>query len=224
MTAMTLETDDDSDPSRPLRADAVRNRSLILKTAATLFTEQGIDVGYDEIARRAGVGVGTVYRRFPERSELVLALFETRIDQMVGIGRAALEWPDAWDGLTWFLTTSLERQVADRGLKEVMMRAVADDGGLVFSRNRIAPLLDALTHRAQADGALRRDVGATDIAVQLLIISSMSVPEQPDLWRRHLALFLEAIQARPGQPNLDGCAPSEEAMFAVMSRMHGGRR
>jgi AcrR family transcriptional regulator len=73
---MATEETSTVEGEKPLRRDAARNRELILQTAAAVFAEQGLDAGYDEIARRAGIGVGTVYRRFPERAELVQALFE----------------------------------------------------------------------------------------------------------------------------------------------------
>src|SRR3954447_25564069 len=119
MTPASIST---QEAERPLRKDAARNRELILQTAAEVFAEQGLEAGYDEIARRAGVGVGTVYRRFPERAELVQAIFESRIGEIVQVAEAALSRPDAWEGLGWFLGKVMERQVADRGLKEVMVR------------------------------------------------------------------------------------------------------
>ncbi|MCW2829318.1 MAG: TetR family transcriptional regulator, partial [Aeromicrobium sp.] len=164
-----------TDACRPLRADAARNRELILETAATVFAEQGLDAGYDEIARRAGVGVGTVYRRFPHRAELVQALFVSRVDEMVAIAEKAAACPEAWDGLAWFLEKALERQVVDRGLKEVMVRTATDDAHLTVGRDRIGPILAVLVERAHRDGTLRRDVGPTDIGVQLMMMSSMSV-------------------------------------------------
>src|SRR3954467_13973476 len=99
MDGMTPES---ANKERPLRRDAARNRELILETAAEVFAELGLEAGYDEIARRAGIGVGTVYRRFPERSELVQALFESRIEEVVAIGEEAAAMPDAWEGLAWF--------------------------------------------------------------------------------------------------------------------------
>jgi AcrR family transcriptional regulator len=210
-------------PCRGLRADAARNRALILETAAQLFAEQGIDAGYDEIARRAGVGVGTVYRRFPERSELVRALFESRIDEMVDIGERAAAFDKGWDGLAWFLERMLERQVCDRGLKEVVMttlgREVHEDAG----RDRIWPILDDIVDRAHREGTLRADVGATDIAMQVMLVSSLSPPGQPELWHRGFALLLDGLRARPDLTPLPGRVPAHEAMFALMSHLHGGQ-
>ncbi len=218
---MTIGIEHVDEACRPLRADAARNRELILETAAAVFAEQGLDASYDEIARRAGVGVGTVYRRFPERSELVQALFDSRIDEMVALAEEAAARPDAWDGLTWFLEKSLEKQVADRGLKEVMVSAVSADAHMTIGRERIGPPLEDLVARAQKGGSLRADIEATDIGMQLMMMSSMTIPEQPDLWRRYLALMLDAMRARPGQTPLPMAAPADEDMHALMCNLHG---
>ncbi len=208
---------------RPLRRDAARNRELILETAAEVFAELGLEAGYDEIARRAGIGVGTVYRRFPERSELVQALFETRIDEMVAIGEAAANMPDAWDGLTWFFEKSVEKQVADRGLKEVMVQTLDEGGRMTVGRERIGPIVEELMQRAQADGALRPDVEVTDLGMQLMLLGSLSTPEQPDLWRRYLALLLDGLRTRPDSTPLPLEAPPDEAMHGLMCNLQGRR-
>ncbi len=218
---MTIGIEHLDEACRPLRADAARNRELILETAAAVFAEQGLDASYDEIARRAGVGVGTVYRRFPERSELVQALFESRIGEMVAIAEEAAARPDAWDGLTWFLEKSLERQVADRGLKEVMVSVLSADAHMTIGRERIGPILEDVVARAQRDGSLRADVQTTDIGMQLMMMSSMSVPGQPEIWRRYLALMIDALRARPDQAPLPLAAPADEAMYELMCNLHG---
>jgi AcrR family transcriptional regulator len=217
---MTMET---ATQDRPLRKDAARNRELILETAAEVFAEHGLDAGYDEIARRAGIGVGTVYRRFPERSELVQALFESRIDEMVAIGEEAAAIPDAWDGLAWFFEKSVEKQVADRGLKEVMVQTLSESGQITVGRERIGPIVESLMRRAQADGALRQDVEVTDLGMQLMLLGSLSTPDQPDLWRRYLALMFDALRARPDTTPLPLEAPPDEAMHLLMCNLQGRR-
>ncbi|AXT83772.1 TetR family transcriptional regulator [Aeromicrobium sp. A1-2] len=210
-----------TEADRPLRADAARNRELILETAAEVFAEQGLDAGYDEIARRAGIGVGTVYRRFPERAELVRALFESRIEEIVAMAQEAASHPVVWDGLTWFLEKALGRQVTDRGLKEVMSQTITSDEHQTVGRERIGPILEDIVARAKADGTLRADVEATDIGVQLMLMSSMTTPAQPDLWRRYLALFLDGLRARPGLQPLPLVAPPDEAMHDLLCNLRG---
>jgi len=208
---------------RPLRADAARNRELILHTAAEVFAEHGLDAGYDEIARRAGIGVGTVYRRFPERAELVQALFESRIQEIIALAEEAAQNPDAFDGLAWFLERALEDQVADRGLKEVMSQSISADDHRTIGRERLGPVIDVLLDRAQADGTLRPDVAASDMGMQLMLISSMTTPAQPDLWRRYLALFLDGLRARPDLVPLPLSAPPDEALHEFKCNVYGGR-
>lgn len=220
MGTMTTEP---ATEERPLRRDAARNRELILATAAEVFAEHGLDAGYDEIARRAGIGVGTVYRRFPERAELVKALFESRIEEMVEIGEEAVSQPDPWVGLTMFLERALERQVTDRGLKEVMVQSMAEGEHLTVGRERLGPLIDDLVARAQVSGALRPDVETTDIGMHIMLMSSMTTPDQPDLWRRYLALLLDGLRARPDQASLPLAAPADEAMHELMCNLHGRR-
>src|SRR5579884_266131 len=89
--------------ARPLRADAERNRQRILRAAAEVFTTRGLQTSLDEVARHAGVGVGTVYRRFPDKDALVEALFEERIQQIIGLADAAWNEPDSWSALASFL-------------------------------------------------------------------------------------------------------------------------
>jgi AcrR family transcriptional regulator len=218
---MTTEIITCDEAARPLRRDAARNRELILETAAEVFAEQGLDAGYDEIARRAGIGVGTVYRRFPERAELIQALFESLIDEIVAIGEEASQLPDAWDGLTVFLEKALERQVADRGLKEAMVRTVSEGDHLMVGRERIGPIFDELVARARAAGTLRPDVEATDIAVQLMVLSGITTPDQPDLWRRYLALFLDSVRTGSDKATLPLAAPPDEAMYSLMCNLRG---
>lgn len=222
MALMTTEITA-NEACRPLRADAARNRELILETAALVFAEQGLDAGYDEIARRAGIGVGTVYRRFPVRSELVQALFVARIQEMAAVAEEAETWPDAWEGLTWFLEKALERQVADRGLKEVLVRGISIDEHRSIGRDRIGPALDRLVARAKAEGSLRPEVESTDIGMHLTMLSSMSVPGHPDLWRRYLALLFDGLRASPGRSPLPMDAPADESMYELMCNMSGRR-
>src|ERR1700712_3026544 len=98
---------------RPLRADAERNRLLILEVAAEVFAEKGLDAGFDEIARRAGLGAGTVYRRFPHRDQLIEALLTDRLSGVAQLAQQAAAHPDPWVGLVGFLQRSIEMQVRD---------------------------------------------------------------------------------------------------------------
>src|SRR5436305_10369575 len=99
---------------RPLRRDAERNRQRILRAAAEVFTTRGLQVSLDDVAQHAGVGVGTVYRRFPDKESLVEALFEERIQAMVALAEKALAEPDSWTGLVTFLESACAELATDR--------------------------------------------------------------------------------------------------------------
>jgi AcrR family transcriptional regulator len=185
---------------RPLRKDAERNRQRILEAARELFTEQGLGVTLNDIAHYAGCGVGTVYRRFPDKEQLIDALFEERVGELVRRAEQALTDPDPWSGLTGFLEHGLQQQAADRGLKELLLST--DDGRARVAgvRERLEPIIRQLIDRAHASGALRRDVAHQDMPVLQVMLGSVidgARDIEPDLWRRYLALVLRGLRADP---------------------------
>jgi AcrR family transcriptional regulator len=183
---------------RPLRADASRNRERILEAARELFAERGLEVTMDEIARHAGVGVGTVYRRFRHRDEIVAALFEQRMADYAALADEAAADPDAWHGLVTFLERSLAMQAADRGLKELLVGHSHGDERVVRVRQRVLPVVEGLVARAQQAGTLRADIGALDLPMVSLMIGQVTDASEgmaPGLWRRYLALLLDALRS-----------------------------
>ena len=189
---------------RPLRADAERNRRRILVAAAEVFAKRGLDAGLDEIARHAGVGTGTVYRRFPDKAILIDALFESRIDALFEVAEKAFAMPDAWVGLVYFLETSIEMQQADRGLKELLFGEGCSPGGpaktsrFAAKLNTLIPMISALVDRAKATGQLRADVSPTDLAViqhMLHAVGTFAASVEPQLWRRQLTILLDGLRA-----------------------------
>src|SRR5580765_2828224 len=107
--------------ARPLRRDAERNRQRILAAAAEVFNERGLEVSLDEIARYAGVGVGTVYRRFRTKEELIEALFMDRLDMVAALGEEAFASPDPWAGLVSFMERMAEIMAGNLGLRQMLM-------------------------------------------------------------------------------------------------------
>jgi AcrR family transcriptional regulator len=190
--------------ARPLRRDAERNRLLILSAARTVFAQRGLEASLDEVAREAGLGVGTVYRRFPNRDALVEALFADGIDQITRIVDQGLAEQRAWDGLRHFMASMLELQCQDKGLRDVMLAGRAPGPDHDVLRDRIQPALDSLVRRAQQQGDLREDLTSTDVAV--LAIAALGAAEftaaaAPEVWRRFLAIMLEGMHARPTGPS-----------------------
>lgn len=212
---------------RPLRRDAERNRLRILDAAAALFAEKGLGVGLDEIAHRAEVGVGTVYRRFPDKADLIDALFERKIDEMVTLGERALAQEDPWDGLRTFLEGALQAQARDRGLSDLMLGMPDGPACVPLGRDRIEPLVVRLVARAQRAGALRTDVDPTDLALVQIMVSAVADGTRdvdPDLWRRMLGLVLDGL--RPGRDSpspLDAAPLPREDLLRVLARRRPGR-
>jgi AcrR family transcriptional regulator len=187
---------------RPLRRDAERNRRRILDTAQKVFAERGLDVSLDEIASLAGLGVGTVYRRFPTKEALVDALFEDRLREVVECGERALADPDAWRGLVSFMEGTSALQSLDRGLREVLLGSRYGHDRTARVRDGLQPIITRLVARAQEQGRLRADAAPTDIpviAVMLAAVVDYAREVRPDVWRRYLAIVLDGLRAEPGK-------------------------
>ncbi len=174
---------------RPLRADAARNRERILEAAAELFAARGLEVTLDDIAAQAGLGVGTVYRRFPNRDALVEALFEQRLAGIVAVAEGALAEPDSWAGVVRMLTELGAIMAADQGLHEVLVCRSGGCGDNDVVRDRMAPIVTAVFARAAADGHLRPDVVPTDFPMVLRMVAAVAEftrDVRPELWRRYV--------------------------------------
>jgi AcrR family transcriptional regulator len=202
-------TDSGEDPAaRPLRRDAERNRQRILRAAAEVFTARGLHASLDDVAHRAEVGVGTVYRRFPDKESLAEALFEERIEAMGALAEKALAEPDSWVGLLAFLDGACTLLATDRGLQEMVMFATYGRDLTARARARMQPLVTSLVRRAQQDGHLRSDVRPTDMPFIWFMISasaSYAEPVRPEIWRRYLTLITDALR-----PERDGTTPLPE--------------
>jgi AcrR family transcriptional regulator len=188
----------DEPASRPLRKDAARNRALLVQAAREVFAERGLEASLDDVARHAGLGVGTAYRHFPNKHELAKAIFAEAIDDIVSLAELAGTMDDPWDGIVGFLEGAAEAQTADRGLREVLM-GVHDPEQMEQINDRISPLLDELVTRAKATGALRADVETTDIGVVVMMlctVADITGDVAPDLWRRYLPMLVNGL--RPG--------------------------
>lgn len=161
-----------SQTGRPLRRDAEPNRRRILEAAQRLFTERGLDVTHDELARAADVGVGTVYRRFPNREQLIEALFQDRMATVVAFAEEGAELPDSWAGLCRFMERGFELQAEYRGLGQLLQGSSRGSKSAVQAQQRIGPLVGGMVRRAREQGALAEDVGPGDFACS----SSWSAP------------------------------------------------
>ena len=195
---------DPADP-RPLRADAERNRQRILRAAAEVFTARGLQASLDDVARQAGVGVGTVYRRFPDKEALADALFEERIGALVALAEQALANPDSWEGLVMFLREAGTLLAADRGLREILMFASYGRDRVDRGKAKMQPVVTAMVERAQRDGKLRADLAPTDfpfIEFMLSAAAEYASDARPEIWLRYLTLIVDGLR-----PARDGVTP-----------------
>ncbi|HEY5988273.1 MAG TPA: helix-turn-helix domain-containing protein [Streptosporangiaceae bacterium] len=205
---------------RPLRRDAEQNRQRILRAAAEVFTTRGLQASLDDVARHAGVGVGTVYRRYPDKESLAEALFEERIEAIIALAEKALAEPDSWAGLVMFLEGVCTQLATDRGVREILMFATYGRVRIERGRARMKPLVTALVQRAQRDGKLRSDLRPTDVLFIEFMISAAARYAEPvklEIWRRYLALITDALRPeRAGTTPLPEPALRPDEMLVVM--------
>jgi AcrR family transcriptional regulator len=204
---------------RPLRADAERNRRLILDSARELFACKGLHVGLDEIARHAGVGVGTVYRRFPDKEALIGELFDDRIQTLVSRLDDAATISDDWEAFRAFVATFAQMQAEDRGLKELMFKG-DQVGRKDVARDQIKPRVGAMIARAQAAGVVRADLATPDMALVNIMLGTLADAARdtdPEVWKRALTIVLDGlVVARDGVTPLPGEPLDPDQIDATM--------
>jgi len=183
--------------SRSLRKDAAVNRERLLAAARELFAERGLNVTLNDIAHHAGVGVGTAYRRFANKEQVIDALFEEGLRDIAAVAHEALDDADAWRGLVMFLERSLHLQFGDRGLNQIMNNPALGSARVGEARDRIAPLIQTLVDRAKEQGAVRPDLEQSDLIfaqVALSAVMESSRAIEPDLYLRYLTIILDGIR------------------------------
>jgi AcrR family transcriptional regulator len=219
----TRATTVDEPAARPLRKDAARNRALLLLAAREVFAERGLDASLDDVARHAGLGVGTAYRHFANKYELAQAIFTEAIDDIVALAELAVTMDDPWDGIVGFLEGAAEAQTSDRGLREVLMGVHPDQMEQVH--DRLSEPLRRMVERAKKSGALRPDVEATDIGVVVMMlctIADVTGDVAPGLWRRYLPMLLAGLRADGGTP-APAVPPVAEDVLRAAMRTHKQR-
>jgi AcrR family transcriptional regulator len=195
-------------PERVLRADARRNHEAVIKAAKRLFAAQGLDAQMPDVAKAAKVGVGTVYRHFPTKEDLIAALAADRFERLAERAREALDEDDPWQGFRGFIRFSAELQADDRGLCEVM-GSRPDIMGAAAMAAGLDQLCQEMVRRAQEAGKLRRDLDWEDvpmIACGLGRIVTASAGPDAGRWERFLGIVLDGLRG-PGSeklPKLDG--------------------
>ncbi|MEH0424994.1 TetR/AcrR family transcriptional regulator [Streptomyces stelliscabiei] len=210
-------------PVRPLRRDAQRNREALLTAARSCFAEQGMEAPLEQVAKRAGVAIGTLYRHFPTRLDLVQATFAGKLAVWREAAEKAVTMDDAWAGLCHFLETMCELQSQDRGFNDLASIRLPESACLAGAQTRIRELGVHIVERAQEQGSLRPDLTPEDLA--FVIWSHSRVTEAthaiaPDAWRRHLYLLLDGFRTDRAHP-LPAPPLTGEQLYRAMISLGG---
>jgi AcrR family transcriptional regulator len=187
--------------TRPLRADAVRNRRLLLAAAADEFSERGLDASVADIARRAGVGKGTVFRHFATKDDLLAAIVVDRIDALNTAGQRLLDAADPGAAILEFLTVAAhQRQQRDLSFLREAGELTAE---VTRVRAQLFHTVHQLVDRAREHGAVRADVTGADVILLMCApnyVTSYAPDAPPDLWRRYLAIIFDGLRPEGAHP------------------------
>ncbi|MFJ6690517.1 TetR/AcrR family transcriptional regulator [Streptomyces sp. NPDC091294] len=209
-------------PARSVRKDVLRNREALVAAARAELSEHGLALSLEQVARRAGVGIATLYRHFPKRAELVDAVLVEAVEQHAELSEAALREPDPWTAFATFLERTAELESTNRGLNDLL--SVQLDGMPACRAVKLRHYYNIRTiiTRAQEDGSLRADLRAEDLVFitwgNAGILEASALADEPGIWRRHLSFLLDGLRARAATPApLPPMSPAE--MQRVMERL-----
>ena len=183
---------------RPLRRDARERRDRLIAAAQSEFAAHGVDASLEKIAREAGVAIGTLYRHFPARLDLLMAAFEPRLQEFLDGATKALEMDDPWEGFVSYLENLFAVQAGDRGFNDFLSRRFPGNADTERIHDQMCGQIEDVLTRAQEAGQARLDITQADI-VNLIwsngrIIDATSATA-PTAWRRQLYLMLDAYRA-----------------------------
>ena len=189
--------------SRPLRADAARNRARILDAGRQVFAEHGVTACVDDVARAAGVGVGTVYRRFPTKDELLEAILDDGSTQLIAAIEEAARQTDPWQAFSGVATVFAEYIARDRGFYQVVHQSTHLKTLSLSYRERILAVIAPVLERAQAAGVVRADLVVDDVPALCVVAARMPpwrLEREPDLWRRYLSVIVDGMRPEAAHP------------------------
>jgi AcrR family transcriptional regulator len=204
-------------PGRAARRDAVRNRERVLAAADEVFAEQGLEATLADIAERAGVGIGTIYRRFPDKQSLIAALLDDKLALVEATAAEAAIADTGWEAFRGLLVSLSGLLQADLALAEIL---TADDDRESGHRilDAIRPTATKIIKRAQAEGTLRADVRFNDLSPLLVMAtaaSSFVTAGNPRSRARYIEVVLDGVRARPDLPPLPGRALTDAELRAA---------
>lgn len=203
MIDVEMEELEDGVSTRPLRVDAERNLRRLLDVARAAFAEQGLSVSVDEIARRAGIGKGTVFRRFETKEQLIAAVLRDRLEEAVALATELLAQPDAGAALLEFMRLGSRLQAEDRGFFEAVAASALEKEQLHAAKQRLLDVTGALLSRAQQQGAVRPDITPEDVLMLQCACVQAAAPfhaAAPELWRRYVDIAFDGLRAAGASP------------------------
>jgi AcrR family transcriptional regulator len=208
----------------PLRADARRNLERILEAARAAFAERGLDVGVEEIVRRAGVGKATFFRRFPTKDALVLAVLDGFVDEVEAAADHAVQAAEPLDGLREFLMHSMSMQAHNAAFFDAISARFTGDSPPIELTDRMLAAIGRVLEPARAAGVLREGVEAGDISTATKMLGAAIRPMPGMLldeaaWPRYLEVVLSGLRA--GQGPLPGIAADPCTMVREVSAKSG---
>ncbi|MBI3215062.1 MAG: TetR/AcrR family transcriptional regulator [Mycobacterium sp.] len=180
-----------------LRADAARNRDRLIAAAAELFAERGVNAPLEEVAKRAGVSIGTLYNHFPNRGALLDAVLPERLSEIRELACAALSAADPWQGFSEFLHGMFAVQAGDKAFNDAIARSPVGPVDVAAECGQSGGVLIDVVDRAHSAGVLRADFGAEDLATLIWAMSKVIAMSADDdtVWRRHLGFLLDGLRA-----------------------------
>ena len=194
-------TTPDHPAPRRLRRDAQRNRDAILAAARQVFCDHGLEAPLEQIARQAGVGIATLYRRFPDRAALLDAVLADTVQAHIDAAEQALATDDPWEGFASYLEQSCRLQAADRGLNDVMGMRFPRATATEAAKTRLYEVVGQVLDRAQQSGQLRTDLTLAFLNwANTRILPAVRAAGAPDAWRRYLGLLLDGFRAERAHP------------------------
>ncbi|SDM32110.1 transcriptional regulator, TetR family [Streptomyces sp. cf386] len=209
----------DAPATQPLRSDAERNRERIIAAARTVFARDGLSASMASVAREAGVGIATMFRRFPTKEELVAAVFSDRMDAYADAVAVALDDPDPWHGFTGYIETACAMQAADYGFADVLTMTFPTAKALEERRNEAYEAMLELIGRAKAAGRLREDFDPSDLVLMHMATAGVvnaTGSAAPDAWRRVASLLIQSFESPARGPLPD--PPEHAALYKAMLR------
>jgi AcrR family transcriptional regulator len=204
-----------AETTRVLRADAERNRRRLLDAALELFSERGLDVGVGEIAARAGVGRGTLFRNFASKEDLIAAIVSERMREATAAGRELLTSDDPGEAVFEFLREIVEGQRTNRALVDAIEDTMLQNEEIAVGYEELMGVMGELVARAQGAGAIRPDVGALDLMVMTKGMCEAATALQhvnPDMAERQLDLVRAALTPSAATQPLRGRTPTVDDM------------